>query len=878
MFTSKTEHLAVALIVFVFVCTMQFAHAAYVPEVACVQTCQKFKDEKFDNYCHKYGSCDWYCAAQRMNCSAPYTYHCARAFGYLENQFFNVCAIPIRCKKGEEPFINMTNTPAEVKCIPCVNKDYYNDNDQLMSSTFSKCSHMKVNKCTKENYKIDCGLEHGNKAWNVQTETDGFCRCDARAGYEPKYKDVFHIKGGYCFYEKVECVKKECPGMEVSLNYECMPRCPDGQGRNQLSDVCTDLIPPTIFTTTNGTTNIVLSSQQEKDSTLATSPPATQTFEGDKKYEYLHTFIKVIGVVVVSVGVVIAGYCCFKTWKRQRKKNGGRWLKKWMREKKEEEGRSQNKNNTDENLEMGTRTDSKKSDSQTLEKNTKTVHKTTETNINGDKIEIIGGETHFHLYQSDPRITSGGAHNIDDIIDKTKITECPTPPLLRDLASSKGSFQNIPSNEGASPKQDRKWQSHGKTEREESVISQPSDAPEDDIPFCDDPPEERIPLLTTTSTITHGIEKTLKFGTMRQDLQLKITKNLQAIKKDIDAKDLLDIFIEKNVFDFKDKDEIEGWNPNTQENRNNCFIRKILQKGDNAYTVFIDALKAHGFQHLVDLLESNLVDPLNQDNGLKPVGLTEEPETDCDDGVISDDEKEKFAENFLNGVLHSFKDSNDSNLATIESILDKMTEKEKVKLYLMFKFPEREIKTPEIFQNDFTCKNCGKNFIRGNSSGKNNSCMYQSISKLLCGDERLQNRLRLCSTLHAVEWFNYYVKQMEAFAGKENSPPMRVLQILGQADIAPHEIEDWKVSLRKGIKEIVVQTSELTRDSCQLHIMFLSHALGCKITQHFEDSNHHEDTEDCPVLEKDTANTLGILDLHILWNKDRNHLMPLFKK
>jgi len=46
------------------------------------------------------------------------------------------------------------------------------------------------------------------------------------------------------------------------------------------------------------------------------------------------------------------------------------------------------------------------------------------------------------------------------------------------------------------------------------------------------------------------------------------------------------------------------------------------------------------------------------------------------------------------------------------------------------------------------------------SSGNNNSCLYQSISLHLRGDELLQLRLRLAASIHAIRYMGKFIKEV----------------------------------------------------------------------------------------------------------------------
>jgi len=89
---------------------------------------------------------------------------------------------------------------------------------------------------------------------------------------------------------------------------------------------------------------------------------------------------------------------------------------------------------------------------------------------------------------------------------------------------------------------------------------------------------------------------------MRDDLKKKISRNIIEIKRDIDAQELTDFFIAEEVLSFDEVDQINSYNPNTKENRNNAFLRILLKKDDKAFDVFTGALRQIGFDHLADLI------------------------------------------------------------------------------------------------------------------------------------------------------------------------------------------------------------------------------------------------------------------------------------
>lgn len=95
----------------------------------------------------------------------------------------------------------------------------------------------------------------------------------------------------------------------------------------------------------------------------------------------------------------------------------------------------------------------------------------------------------------------------------------------------------------------------------------------------------------------------------------KIKKNLVQLKQDMDAKDLLDWFIQYEIFDFADQDVIIGYNPNTTSNRNNAFFRLLFQSGPRAYSVFLEALKKSGQPHLAEMIEKTVLEGGNNDAG-----------------------------------------------------------------------------------------------------------------------------------------------------------------------------------------------------------------------------------------------------------------------
>ncbi|XP_052273155.1 uncharacterized protein LOC127873345 isoform X2 [Dreissena polymorpha] len=240
----------------------------------CMKTCINQKDLPIQSICPEIRACDWICEAYYKNCPGNTKYHCAKSA--TTGNYTRECALPVTCTEGTEPVITKKNGSPVVYCVPCPDKMYYNSAKNLSSDTFSNCHEKKSNQCTDEFQKKDCAKERGQKPWDEQSISDGFCRCDARNGYAP-FDDSSLFKHEYCFTRAENCRKVYCEnGMELSLNYVCIPKCPFGFNRTKLSDECKNL---TGLTTREPISYITEMQPSTEPATISPPKPVTTSNE-----------------------------------------------------------------------------------------------------------------------------------------------------------------------------------------------------------------------------------------------------------------------------------------------------------------------------------------------------------------------------------------------------------------------------------------------------------------------------------------------------------------------------------------------------------------------------------------------------------------------
>lgn len=92
MTPSKIEH----FLLFKFLQVGVTCIFALEPRQDCDPVCVDLHDKPYG--CHQYGDCDWYCAALKMNCIFPKSYHCAK--DNETHEFEEVCAEEKFCGKG----------------------------------------------------------------------------------------------------------------------------------------------------------------------------------------------------------------------------------------------------------------------------------------------------------------------------------------------------------------------------------------------------------------------------------------------------------------------------------------------------------------------------------------------------------------------------------------------------------------------------------------------------------------------------------------------------------------------------------------------------------------------------------------------------------
>ncbi|KAL3853826.1 hypothetical protein ACJMK2_017329 [Sinanodonta woodiana] len=100
----------------------------------------------------------------------------------------------------------------------------------------------------------------------------------------------------------------------------------------------------------------------------------------------------------------------------------------------------------------------------------------------------------------------------------------------------------------------------------------------------------------------------LQRGEMLPEHKKKILKNFINLKRDVDPKDIVDYFVEQELFDFEDVDKINNYNPNTQANRWLGFGSLLFSCGPKAYDVFLYALEQVKYNDLADAIRNTKVE------------------------------------------------------------------------------------------------------------------------------------------------------------------------------------------------------------------------------------------------------------------------------
>lgn len=81
----------------------------------------------------------------------------------------------------------------------------------------------------------------------------------------------------------------------------------------------------------------------------------------------------------------------------------------------------------------------------------------------------------------------------------------------------------------------------------------------------------------------------------------RINRNWTFLKRNIVEHEIRDIFIDKAIWDIHDFETIDV--EKTPEEKNETFLKLLLQSGPRAYDVFITALQENGLTHIVEKLQ-----------------------------------------------------------------------------------------------------------------------------------------------------------------------------------------------------------------------------------------------------------------------------------
>ncbi|XP_052768299.1 uncharacterized protein LOC128208763 isoform X2 [Mya arenaria] len=250
---------------------------------------------------------------------------------------------------------------------------------------------------------------------------------------------------------------------------------------------------------------------------------------------------------------------------------------------------------------------------------------------------------------------------------------------------------------------------------------------------------------------------------------------------------------------------------------------------------------------------------------------------------ITDEVKEQIAKDVLQKVIRQ-QGYNQCNWPAVLKWLQETSQTRGVELLELLRFPTEIVSHTQIKQERQDCTGVPSQFTAYTTSGNENSCLYQSVSVLLCGDEGLQYRLRLAAFVFIIQNVNDYVQQVIKYSkideDKEEQVVLHFLQ--SNIQVKSSEYSNTSEGITAGMNCLVQETPKLGVDSSSFHVDFLCGALQRNI-ESFYSTELVKNTRFIPWIPIIEGLTTSGQQLHIFWTSFSgdsgrlDHIVPLFK-
>ncbi|XP_053406905.1 uncharacterized protein LOC123533918 isoform X3 [Mercenaria mercenaria] len=765
----------------------------------------------------------------------------------MPDVFKEGCAFEKICLAGEEPHLSFkesgkTVTYPVVYCRTCHEDNTFNRNN-ISSSKYITCE-KKWNDCSKGKHKILCKPD-------VPTD-DRFCRCDARKGYYP-----FNYPGPVekCSYENYDCRNyKQCKAtsngkpQQLLLDYTCAPYCDEGFGRlDNNSDECLPIpssstikISTSLSTLAEGKTKAVSSiystTERQKPELKPTSPDNTSCDYKDGK---LLVSWKTPSNTPVRISHYIVKYRIGNQLLKTEKINSTQTSYSFSSLKR------------GQNLPLWIYAYSFNNMSNHSDKVICVISKDADGNNTSD---VTSNSTTIVIIS----VTVGLIFLISVVVILSVLyCKSRTAPVQDSQMPQPALNPLAPDEPAAQPM---------------LPLHQPEPAPVQvqmqQLPLNPLAPDEPAaqPFLPL-----HLPEKQL-VSKGSKDKASSANKQKRAPLSEQEDVSTPNLFKKRSSEKYsKDDDKYGESAPSVGPLDNDDCNQKakgLFSAPD--YRLFKNSVLMKSFSSLVELMEPKyLIDEFtSKDMYTLTVrrDMTYEEERAVI-AILNDLAKAKDFREFRYRIK-KVKERTEGNASLFECPNDCVA----------------TLKSPKNYRN------CPAGFQSYYSSGYEMCCLYQSISRLLCGKENYQHRLRLKATLHAFQHYEWYKQQLQMhFKDKDvDSLKQELYGFVSQRtyDIIANKTDVNEI-IEESLKALVMETACIGTDSSRLHVCFLSGAIGMVIKEFFELETLYgkliEDLLSAALVSE------GILEknrqvLHIFWvdvneeGKTMNHIVPLLRK